>query len=187
MIVLPFLYQQQCTQHFCSTVQQSQPHITSHTNVALFVRAAAAAAPAAAAAAPAAAAAAAFAASLVIRGSAPTGSLHNHSRAKSLLCSMQGLPRMLKGSVLEFCPVSKSTAYLEGPPVRLGGHVGEEVGPGIAPQIGDWAKGAVGCCPAGTPACPTDPTGDVPVSHSLKQCLCRLHRSQIKSTNVNMH
>ena len=91
---------------------------------------------------------------------------------------------MLKGSVLELCPLLKSTAYLEGPPVRLGRHMGEEVGPGIAPQIGDPTKGAVGGCPAGTPACPTDPTGDVPVSHSLKQCLCRLKKSPIKPTNV---
>ena len=59
--------------------------------------------------------------------------------------------------------------------------MGEEVGSGIAPQIGDSAKGAMGSCPAGTPACPIDPTGDFPVSHSLKQCLCRLQMSQIKS------
>ena len=44
----------------------------------------------------------------------------------------------------------------------------------------------MGGCPAGTPACPTDPTGDVPVSHSLKQYLCRLQTSQSKPTKVNI-
>ena len=58
MVVLPFLYQQQCTQGFCRSVQQSQPHITSRTDVALLVLVATAAA----------AAAAAAAAGLVIRG-----------------------------------------------------------------------------------------------------------------------
>jgi len=68
-------------------VQQSQPHITSRIAVALFVLVAAAAAAAAAEAG--------------LRGSAHIRSLYNHSNAQSLLCSLQGLPEMLKGSVLE--------------------------------------------------------------------------------------
>jgi len=157
-------------------VQQSQPHITSCAAVAPCVLVAAAAA-----------GAGGGAAGLVMRGSAPTRSLHNQSKAQSLLCSLQGLHKMLKGSVLEFCPLLRSTAYLEGPPVRLAGHVGKEVGPGIAPQTGDSTKGTVGSCPAGTPACPTDPTENVPVSHSLKQRLCCLQKSPFKSSNVNIH
>ena len=125
---------------FCSTVLQSQLHITNHTNVALFVLVAAAAA-------------AAAAADLVMRGSVPTGSLHNHSNAQSLLCSMQGLRRMLKGSVLECALCQRALPTLRGHQSGLEGMWVKKLGLALRPKLvippkGLWAAALLGPQPA---------------------------------------